>query len=96
MSDDPSNWELARRLDQIYGSVQALIGRAEYAEYQKHIDRQISAMQKDIEAIRTEHADYVKTTTSHRQWKTMVYTGLVPALVSLAAILVTLAMHNGG
>jgi hypothetical protein len=107
VSDEPTNGELGRRLDQIYGSLQALIGRAEYDAGQRALDLRLAGVNRDLEDLRRQHAEDVeklntriteeaKTTAARGQWKTTILVGLIPSLVALLAILVTIWLRGGG
>lgn len=52
MVEEPSNWELGRRIDQIYGAVQALIGRAEYVEFQRALEHRFTEIAQAMTEIR--------------------------------------------
>lgn len=106
VADDPSNWELARRLDQIDRSLRALVGRDGYTEYQRAIERQFAELARDIEDVRRQHTedvtalhkrigDEAKTATDRHQWKTMLWVGVFPAVVAVAAILVQVWLTKG-
>ena len=107
MADDITNGELARRLDDLRGAVARLIGRDEYAADQRGDDRRFADLARDIAAVREQLTDDVKelrddmaeakrSSAEHRQsWRTVIYTGLIPAAVVLLSVLVQLWLSRG-
>jgi hypothetical protein len=97
--DEPSNSELARRLDAIY---LVIVSRPEYLADLRRLDDRTGDLRRDIdenrrdsdEKIRAVHqrvTDTEKSAEAHRiSWRTVIYTGLIPALVALGAILAQL------
>lgn len=107
MADEPSNGELGRRLDAIHQLVQGLVGRLEYAEYQRALEHRLTNIDRDIEDVRTqhakdikdvrrEHADSLRSAGENRlSWRAVVYAGLLPALLVLVSILVQIWLAKG-
>lgn len=92
--------QLGQRISDInahgtYGSAQAMIGRAEYVTAQQGINDRFEALHHRIDETRRELSEDIKAVredakaavASRQSWRTIVYTGLVPALVVLAGIL---------
>ena len=103
VADEPTNGELARRLDDILRLVAGLVGHAEYAAEMRRVDERVADMRRDfdekLKAVHQRITDEQQVTAAHRMsWRTIIYTGLVPAAVVLASILVQLwiASHGGG
>lgn len=107
MGEEPSLGELGRRLDQIYGAVRDLIGRAEYAEFQRALEHRLTEMSRDLEDMRREHnsdikdvhnriTEEAKTAAERGHWRTTLATALLPSLIAVAAILVTILLHGKG
>lgn len=112
MSDEPTNSELARRLDAIQlllqSLPQSLVGRAEYAADQRALEHRFAELAADVEDVRRQGAennrvvhqrisDSEKTSAGHRQhWQQLIYMGLIPALVVAAGTLVTIWLGQGG
>ena len=109
MADEPSNGELGRRLDVIQHLLQDLVGRAEYNARQEAADRRFAELAADIEDTRRQHsediravhqrlADADRKSQEHRlSWRTAFWSGILPALVVLAGILVQIWLaHSGG
>ena len=94
---EPSNSELARRLDDIQRMVAGLVVYPEYRESQRGIDRRFAELAQDIEELRRQQAEHVKATADHRmQWRSLILTGVLPALVAAIGILVTVLLYHGG
>lgn len=107
MDEQPSNWELGRRLDEIGRNLGALVGRPEYSSDQRALEHRLSDLARDLEDVRRKHDDDVrmldaritaeaKAAAERGQWKTTLLAGLIPSLVAVAAILVTIWLHGGG
>ena len=108
MSDEPSNTELARRLDDQYRLLQALIGRNEYTADQRANDHRFAEVAADLADVRHQHAEDTRVlheristgAQSHvnhqRHWQQLIFTGLIPALVAVVAILAELWVNQGG
>jgi hypothetical protein len=106
VADDPTNWELARRLDQIWQLINARIGRDEYAEYQRGVDRRYEEAQHDIENLRHRHdtdlaeirvwiAEELKKISERSQWRITIIMGSLSVLAAVASILVTIWLKKG-
>ena len=48
MADEPTNGELARRLDDIFRNIQGLIGSAQYIADQRRIDDRLDQVRRDL------------------------------------------------
>jgi hypothetical protein len=97
VADEPSNGELGRRLDEIRILVQGLVSRPEYSEYQRSMEHRLTNLDRDINDIRMQHAEDVKNLASNRlSWRAIAYTGLLPALLVLAGVLVNIWIATRG
>ena len=107
MADEPTNGELARRLDDIFRNIQGLIGSAQYIADQRRIDDRLDQVRRDLSEVRSDFqkevasvhqriTDEAKRAAESRQsWKQILYTGLVPAFVVFLSILVQIWLHGG-
>lgn len=107
MSHEPSNGELARRLDTIQGLVQGLIGRQEYLADQRATDRRIGVIEADVQRLDKELAEttrglhdrideQAKSGVEHRRhWQELLFIGLLPSVVTALGILLTIWMNGG-
>jgi hypothetical protein len=108
MADDITNGELGRRLDDLKSIMQGLIGRPEYEADMRAGNHRVDDVCRDLAAFREQHdkdikavnqriSEQVKAAAEHRQsWRTVIYTGIIPALVVLVGILVQLWISHGG
>jgi hypothetical protein len=109
VADDISNRELAGRMDDLRISVRELVGRPEYTAYQRDIEHRLGGLSRDLAALRERHDRDVREVSGrldkaaedakeHRlSLRTVIYTGLLPALVVLLGILVQIWLaHQGG
>ena len=108
MSDEPTNGELARRQDEILRALAGLIGQPQYIADQRRYDDRFDTLRRDLaeerrdreESERQVHQritdEMKRQADSKLSWRTIIYTGLVPALVVLISILVEVWMHGGG
>lgn len=108
--DEPSNWELARRLEDIQKMLALVVGHPEYAADRRALDYRLDGLQRDLETERRERAGDVKAVNDrldkqaeagveHRMhWRSLIWTGALPAAVALIAVLVTILLniHGGG
>ena len=105
MVSEPSNAELGRRLDQIYGSLQALIGRPEYEAGLRGVEHRLDDLDRsdedlrrridaEVKALHERISAEAKASAERNQWRTNILVGLIPALVAVAAILVTIWLHG--
>jgi len=106
--DDPTLGEIGRRLAEMASDVRDLPGRAEYTSDRRGLDYRFSELGRDLEDIRKRHAaDFqeinrrisaeLKEAIAKRQsWRQIIYTGLIPALVALLAILAQIWLRSGG
>lgn len=103
----PSNWELGRRLNDISGSLRELIGQREYGEYQRAIKDRLDGLDRAIEDVRRQHADdveklhmritdEVKTAIARGQFRQTFTVSVVSAAAAIAAILLTIWLHGSG
>jgi hypothetical protein len=105
--DEPSNGELAWRLDDMRKMLQDLVGRAEYSAHQQAIDLRFARLGDDVQDLRRTHETDVgklhtridgqaATMAANRlSWRAIVYTGIIPALLVGAGILVQLWLSGG-
>ena len=105
---DITNRELAAKVDDLRAAVQGLVGRLEYAAYQNDIEHQLGAMdgrqRRDFEALSSRIDgvngridDQVKAASEHRlSWRTVLWTGLLPAAVVLLGTLLQLWLAKSG
>jgi hypothetical protein len=100
--DEPSNGELARRLDKIEILLQGLVSRAEYTIDQRHVERRLADIDRDVADLRDKHDKDVGelrkalADDGKRQgvnFRQAVYSGALPAI--LCAISVLLALKVG-
>jgi hypothetical protein len=108
VGDDITNGELARRLDELRAIMQSLVGRPEYAADQRSVEHRFADLERtlaeerraragEIKTVNDRITDQAKQAAEHRQgWRTVVYTGIVPALVVLLGIFVQLWLARGG
>jgi hypothetical protein len=107
--DEPTNWELARQLSDIKQMITAVVGHPEYAADRRALDYRLSELQLQLETERRERANDVKAVNDrldkqaeagveHRMhWRSLLWTGALPAAVALLGVLITLWIaHNGG
>jgi hypothetical protein len=107
VSDEPTNGELARRLDDIYRTLQGSIGQPQYVADQRRIDDRLEDLRRgDAEerrdreaAVRAVHqriTDELASAANNKlSWRTILYTGVIPALIVLLSILVQIWLHGG-
>lgn len=109
MADEqPTNGELAWRLEQIRLNIVELVGRREYDLAQRELDRRFAELQRQLaeqrrdtdEEIRAVHqriTDEAKRAAEHKaSWRTIVYTGLIPACVVFLSIIAQIWLAKGG
>lgn len=109
MADEqPTNGELAWRMEQIRLSVIELVGRREYDVAQRELDRRFAEVERQLaeqrrdtdEQIRAVHqriGDEAERAAEHRaSWRTIIYTGLIPAAVVLMSIIAQIWLAKGG
>jgi hypothetical protein len=103
--DEPSNGELAWRLDQITVLVRDLVSRSEYTTDQRHIERRFTELDRDITEERQAREIAVKetkdqlasaTTQSGTNWRQAIYSGLIPGILFLVGMLITISQTRGG
>ena len=105
MADEPSNAELARRLNEIAVLLQQVVGRPEYNADQRHAEHRFTEIERDIEDVRRTHAEDIKEVlrrfdeqakaggTNLRQ---ALYNGLLPAIFLVVSLLVTVLLAFRG
>ena len=107
MSDEPTNAELGRRLDDISRGLRDLIGEREYSEYQRAINGRLEGLARELDDARRIHAEdveklhtrisgEVKAAVTRSQFRQSLTATLIPSLIAVAAILVTIWMHGRG
>jgi hypothetical protein len=104
----PSNGELARGIADLKAMVASLIGRAEYAAFQQGLEYRFSeltrlaeaerlARENDVKELTERLNNQAKTGAEHRMhWRSVILTGVLPALVTGLGILVTWIISHGG
>lgn len=106
VSDDPTNWELQRRLNQIWDLLNARVGRDEYAEYQRGVDRRYEEAGHDIEDLRHKHDtdmaelrlwvnQEINKIRERTQWRVTTMISSLAILASVVGILVTVWIRKG-
>lgn len=109
---EPSNAELARRLDGITVLLQQVVGRPEYAADQRHTEHRITEVERDVSDVRQALNDAVKTILERMErheedhklrdkektagWKQFLYSGIAPFAVGVLLIVVGAWMSKGG
>jgi hypothetical protein len=108
VAEDPSNWELARRLDDIHRLLGGLVGDREYKADQRGTERRLAGLEDDLAEERRERAEAVRAvrelveTQAKRaaegrmSWRSALWTGLLPALVAAIGVIVTVLLSHGG
>lgn len=105
MADEPSNGELARRLDEIARLLRDVPARGEYLEYQRRVDQRFADMAADIAEVRHVHDVDVKEHQRRHDddrkqrgtdWRQALYQGLMPFAVAAAAVLLGMWLAKGG
>ena len=105
-SDDPTNWELQRRLNQIWDLLSARVGRDEYAEYQRGVDRRYEEAGHDIDDLSRKHetdmaemrlwvTQELGKIQERTQWRATTMISSLAILASVVAILVTIWLRKG-
>lgn len=106
VTDDPTNGELQRRLDQIWNLLSARIGRDEYAEYQRGVDRRYEEAGRDIEDLRRKHdadmtemrlwiTEELKKIVEKNQWRVTTMISALSILAAVTGILITIWLRKG-
>jgi hypothetical protein len=104
-----SNRELAGRFDDLRTSIRELVGRLEYEAYQRDLDHRLDSLAAGLGATRAQHdrdiaavhqriTDEARDAKEHRlSWRTVIFTGVVPALVVALSIVAQIWLaHSGG
>jgi hypothetical protein len=108
VADEPSNAELAWRLQRIQETLNGVVGRPEYDADKRSTDYRFSDLAHDLAEERRERTEAVKAIRelveaqaknageSRMHWRSLILTGVLPALVALAGVIVTIALSHGG
>jgi hypothetical protein len=108
VSNEPSLGEISRRLEDIRSALDGLVGRREYDADQRALDRQFRDVSRAIDELRRDHdedikavhqriSDHARADSEHRaSWRTVIYTGLIPAAVVLLGTLLQLFLISRG
>lgn len=106
--DEPTNRELAWRLDQIQSTLSGAVGRLEYIADKRGTDQRLDTLERGIseakrsgfEAIGRVNARMDEHEKSHKaagvRWQTLLWTGVLPVLVAAIGVLATLYLSHGG
>jgi hypothetical protein len=106
--DDITNRELAGRLEDLRAAIRDYVGRLEYAAYQADLEhrltalaelhhREITDIRDDIRQLNARLDDADKAAREHRlSFRTVIYTGLLPAVVVLLGIVVQIILARSG
>ena len=99
VANDSTNQELARRLDQAWTQISARIGRDEYTEYQRGVDRRYEEVEHDIGELRREMEvsvaelkRLIERVVDKGQWR---ITTMISVLAIVVAALVTIWLKKG-
>lgn len=91
MADEPSNAELAWRLEAIQRVLGELVSRAEYAARLETAEHRFAELAADVAEVRRAQEEHAREHREARHGlRTIVYTGVIPSLVAAASILVSL------
>lgn len=102
---EPSNAELARRLNDIAVLLQQVVGRPEYTADQRHSEHRFTEIERDIADVRRMHGEDVKdvnkriddvTKSSGSNLRQALYNGLLPAIFLVVGLLVTILLAFKG
>lgn len=108
MGDEPSNGELGRRLDSIQTMLGGLVGRLEYDAEQRSFAIQLRDLAQDLAEERREREksdemlarrldEQARAAADHRlSWRTVLWTGLLPAVMVVLGIVVQLWLARSG
>jgi hypothetical protein len=99
VADEVGTGELARRLDEIRGILQGLVGRPEYTEYQRLIEHRFTDLERDLlQEIADRKAGDQELKDRHDKqgtnWRQAIYAGLIPGVLFLITVL--LQLKGGG
>lgn len=102
--DEPSNGELARRLDKIELLLQGLVSRLEYTTDQRHLEHRFGEVERDIADLRRVHEEDIKDVKKRIEndgqsrgsnVRQAIFSGLIPGVLFLVSILLTLSQSRG-
>jgi hypothetical protein len=108
VSDEPSNAELAWRLGRIQDTLNGVIGRPEYLSDKQALDYRFTEIKGHIDDLRRVHGDDVRELharitaqaeagAQHRMhWRTLLWTGALPAAVAAASAFLSFLISHGG
>ncbi|ERR1700742_2786952 len=97
MAEQPSNTDLAWRLEQIQRNLTELVGRPEYTARQEAATTKLAELQADILTLDRKLEDHERSHhEAHHNWRTLIYTGVLPALVAVLAIVTQIIIAHGG
>lgn len=109
MADDVTTGELARRLADIQQMLATLVGRDMYLSDKQGTEWRLAELARDLDSERRERAEAVKALSdrldaqataageNRMHWRTLLWTGALPAMVALLGVIITLWIsHHGG
>lgn len=110
--DEPSNSELAGRLDGITVMLQQVVGRPEYNADERFREHRFTEIERDHTEFRRVFNETVKTLTDrieehakdHKQqeqrrgadWRQFAYAGIAPFAIGILLAIVTTWINKGG
>jgi hypothetical protein len=108
LSDEPTNGELAWRLERISDMLAGVVGRPEYTADKRGIDHRLNDFDLRLSEERRERERAVKELgdritaqaqagIEHRMhWRTLLWTGLLPAVVAAIGVVAAIWINHGG
>jgi hypothetical protein len=112
VADEPSNAELAWRLERIQDMLGGVVGRPEYISDKAGFDYRLQKNERTIAEARRELGQAIKDVkdqiTKHENkheeradenrinWRSLLLTGVLPAVVALLGVLATLYVKQHG
>lgn len=108
MAEEPTNGELARRLDDLKTLVVGLVGRHEYDADKRAIEARFDEMGARLEDVRHQHHEDIRVVherisagntsgvQNRQHWQSLLWQGLLPALVAAVGIWVAYLAGHGG
>lgn len=89
MAGEPSNTELAWRLEEIRRLHSELVSRAEYSARLEAAEHRFGEIAADVQALGRRLDDHERIERENRMgWRTILYTSVPATVVAVAAILV--------